>query len=800
MSVKANSPDAPVIRQLIQAALLGAAFTVLASQELRFEGFETEKVGLLGILATVLVGAAALERLRGAPRERVEWTKVGRAPLTIASGALLLMTAISAAFSLSPARSLWGSPRRAQGLWALALYLILFWGAARESRNLRRALVPGLLMAAVPLCLFALASHFGLDPALTPIERPGSLTGNATFLSSWLVMAMLFCGPLLAWRVAHAPNGRRLGAIAFYASVLALCLVTLVLAGGRAAMLGLMGGLAVLAVTLATLTGRRKLLVGMAGLAALFLVALPLFTRTVLASGGEGVGFLRLYLVSDDSRLSLWHGTVRLLSQLPEPFLAADGSPDAWVGLRPFIGYGPESTELLQLRFDPRHIFELRRSGEVVSIDRFHNLMFDTLATTGGAGLAAWLAIYEAAAYLGLRRLGLIGEGQWWRWLAFQAAGVPVGVGFAASVVANSRLLWVIPVGVALGAFLGTLAWTGSRALVAPTPRDNRLDERTVFVVAILSVVAAQWLDNQFGFVQATTQPLWWLLMGALVGLSDEPQDEPTRLAFEGRDWQYAALVCGLFVIHGLGLNIQSEVLRQINGSPRLVLGLLVAILLAGLAGAGVTASRRGAGLRGWGWVALAWGVSFGLKRVTRLVVAGRLDAVFLAEGAIGEVGASAPLLALSGVGLIGIALAGYVLLWREDRQRGLGWPERLTLAAFFAAGSLVYASRFTAASLHALGNSFGGVEHPVAFALANDLFDKATGYTPNNSKLRVDWMYGLMSGSFEAQEPAVYRDSRARVEEQMAEIQRREPFFTNTIEWNTVMDTYVVYAEREPG
>ena len=63
---------------------------------------------------------------------------------------------------------------------------------------------------------------------------------------------------------------------------------------------------------------------------------------------------------------------------------------------RPILGWGPENFNVVFLRyFDPR-VFMSEYGGEIW-FDRVHNIVFDTLVTTGIVGLLAYLSIFGVA-------------------------------------------------------------------------------------------------------------------------------------------------------------------------------------------------------------------------------------------------------------------------------------------------------------------------------------------------------------------------------------------------------------------
>lgn len=76
---------------------------------------------------------------------------------------------------------------------------------------------------------------------------------------------------------------------------------------------------------------------------------------------------------------------------------------------RPILGWGPENFNGAFLKhFNP--CMSLPRCGNEVWFDRVHNIIFDTLATTGAAGLLSYLAIFTVAFYGLIKSLSRIIE------------------------------------------------------------------------------------------------------------------------------------------------------------------------------------------------------------------------------------------------------------------------------------------------------------------------------------------------------------------------------------------------------
>jgi hypothetical protein len=786
-------------RSIAEAALLASVFTVLAVQELRFEGYETEKAGLLLIFAAIIIGANIAGFLQR-PTDS-EKSSQRRAltlhPLIIAAGALLVVGIISTLFSLSTARSFWGSPTRAQGLLTLCAYLVLFWQASRSGEWLRVALLPALLIIAVPLSLLTIVTRYGLDPLLTPVPRPGATTGNPDYLGSWLVMVTLYCSLQFADRVKkwdRPLSGRHVVQAALLGTVLFLVIFAFVLASSRAAMVGLALGALWIVVLKAVMASKRHLLLAIAVLGVVGGAGYVVASRMSLLDDLSGPA--RFLSIQDDFRVAVWEGAAGVVARQAEPLRAGDGTPDSYASMRPILGYGFDTTEQTQIRFDKAVRSLLSGSSYV---DRFHNLMFDTLATLGWLGLLAWLGVYQVAFWVGLRGLGLLDSNHWWRWLGAQILGIPVGILFTLMLVPQGSLKNLGPVGIALGASGGALLWIGSRAFRTNLTASTEPVAYNTTLIAIFAVVNAQWIDNQFGFTQTTTQPLLWIMLGLLISLTRPESTEEPRTVPEANIWLVATLAAGVFLLHSLGVTVRSEIIIQQTGSPGLVLLLLVATWLVGIPGAALatpTPTRRrrsrspgfkfGAALSIIG----VWFAFFLVKGAGSVIAADMLDSVLATpdELSFARLRNAFFLLSLSGIGVAVVATGVFV---GKAKLSHLRWRGGLIVGLFLFLGSLGYSRQYVGATSHRVGAGLSATHQADLQAIADVAFQVAAKATPTNARLRLHWCYLLLDNALTATNESDRAGSLAHLDEQIAIASRWEPFVINSNEWADFIEDY---------
>ena len=114
-------------------------------------------------------------------------------PMVLPAVLTMVVYLVSTAFSLVPYTSLIGSYQRLQGTHTLFAYLVLFFAlltGMRTRRQLSR-LITMLILSSLPVALYGIIQHNGLDPlpwAGDVTRRVASNMGNAIFVAAYLIM------------------------------------------------------------------------------------------------------------------------------------------------------------------------------------------------------------------------------------------------------------------------------------------------------------------------------------------------------------------------------------------------------------------------------------------------------------------------------------------------------------------------------------------------------------------------------------------------------------------------------------
>ena len=492
--------------QILEATVLVAVVTVpLVFNFYSVRVFAGEKAALLRALALVAAVAWLMRTLENGDL-RAGLVRIRKDPLVLAALAVGLVTLLAGFVSVAPRLSLWGSYQRVQGVFTTLAYLVLFFAVLTTVRTpaRRQRLVRVLLAASVPVTLYALAQYFGLDPlpwVREEASRVFSTLTNPIFLGAYLVLLIpLTLAQLL--RSLRARGGAAWKATA-YGLLLLLQLLALVFSGSRGPFLGLGAALFFFALSVALLSGRRQVALGLVGLSVagvLLLAGVSLSPK--LQALARPVPLLGRFATpeadgSAQVRVLIWESVVARLAEEPQRLL---------------LGFGPETTYVALLPTTRPALHHLER-GERLA-DRAHNLVFETLVTTGVVGTLAWVLLFAVLFWTAFRALGLTERAAARSvWGLLTALGVILGAALPRLLVGT----WTYSgLGVALGLaaapvlYVLWVAWrpTGGSA--------SRLDAGALLIVALASALLGHLVERSVGIGVTATLTVFWVLAGLL--------------------------------------------------------------------------------------------------------------------------------------------------------------------------------------------------------------------------------------------------------------------------------------------
>jgi O-antigen ligase/tetratricopeptide (TPR) repeat protein len=284
---------------------------------------------------------------------------------------------LATAFAESHWRSFFGTQERMTGLFSLLHFLAWYVMAAsmlRSSRDWRRLLEfqigVGFIAACATWLLPLYPNWFG-STEVAAGSRLSGLFGNPIFAASYQVFNAFF----ILFLFQDASWKRR----CWYGLALGAGLISIVLAGSRGPLLGLVAGLGAAGLTLALTSAHRRFVISLAiGVAAL----------------GTTYVLMLVFVVHAPSLESFWaaHFNLRHLFDFQIDISRIRLWTAAWAGFlaRPILGWGPVGFEAI---FDALYRPEFHTLGIE---DQSHNELLGVLSETGLVGLAAFLSMWAA--------------------------------------------------------------------------------------------------------------------------------------------------------------------------------------------------------------------------------------------------------------------------------------------------------------------------------------------------------------------------------------------------------------------
>ncbi len=296
--------------KLIEAGWLAAVVAVpLFFNIYTARTFEPDKLTLMRSIVTVMVLAWLIKLLEegwqsngGTFGERVKrWLKQ---PMALPTVLIVLAYLVSTALSLTPHVSFWGSYQRLQGTYTFISYVIIFalMAANMNTRQQVDRFITTVIIASVPVALYGIIQHNGLDPlpwAGDVTKRVASNMGNAIFVSSYLIMIVpVTLSRLIESMTAiiteeHASWGHTVLS-AIYIFIIAIQVLTIIYSESRGPQIGLLGALALMVLLFLLIFRQRDEKTGTIALpdisSAVLYILLSLVTALILGAAGYFIG------------------------------------------------------------------------------------------------------------------------------------------------------------------------------------------------------------------------------------------------------------------------------------------------------------------------------------------------------------------------------------------------------------------------------------------------------------------------------------------------------------------------------
>ena len=526
----ANLPAilAIVADNVAEAAWLASVVVVALHFNLHtFTIFEADKIAMFKVLAALLLAALLLRisvwRYSGHTATASEMA----AAIPPASAGIAVALLLSTGLSIAPQISWHGTYMRAHGavmeLCLLAVLVAQCVGLRRPAQLQR--LLDTIVLAATISALYGILQHLKLDPAEWGQaflgDRVSSTQGNPIFLGAYLVLTLPLTLACALQTLLRSTGGMRNHAQAALQLLSATMQVLAIwFTGSRGPLLGIAAGCLFMAICQAAALNNRKALLalfGVAGAVLLFLYALnipngpleALRDRPYLGRLAHVWDTTNRTESSTQVRIETWRHAKDALLTTPA-LIYADGTVDTWSRLRLLIGYGPETAGFV---LPPSYRTEFHNA---LFSDRAHNMLWDTLLTTGIIGAVAAYWLWATLANKLLLQLGFLtgSKNRYGLW-ALQFAGATAGL----LITMQLRSPELAAVALALGLAAGTLMFPVLSTIVEP-----RTTQPVNFILLGLAGAAfAHFIEAQFGIATITTD-LHFVIVIALIWNWDQLQ------------------------------------------------------------------------------------------------------------------------------------------------------------------------------------------------------------------------------------------------------------------------------------
>ena len=526
----ANLPAilAIVADNVAEAAWLASVVVVALHFNLHtFTIFEADKIAMFKVLAALLLAALLLRisvwRYSGHTATASEMA----AAIPPASAGIAVALLLSTGLSIAPQISWHGTYMRAHGavmeLCLLAVLVAQCVGLRRPAQMQR--LLDTIVLAATISALYGILQHLKLDPAEWGQaflgDRVSSTQGNPIFLGAYLVLTLPLTLACALQTLLRSTGGMRNHAQAALQLLSATMQVLAIwFTGSRGPLLGIAAGCLFMAICQAAALNNRKALLalfGVAGAVLLFLYALnipngpleALRDRPYLGRLAHVWDTTNRTESSTQVRIETWRHAKDALLTTPA-LIYADGTVDTWSRLRLLIGYGPETAGFV---LPPSYRTEFHNA---LFSDRAHNMLWDTLLTTGIIGAVAAYWLWATLANKLLLQLGFLtgSKNRYGLW-ALQFAGATAGL----LITMQLRSPELAAVALALGLAAGTLMFPVLSTIVEP-----RTTQPVNFILLGLAGAAfAHFIEAQFGIATITTD-LHFVIVIALIWNWDQLQ------------------------------------------------------------------------------------------------------------------------------------------------------------------------------------------------------------------------------------------------------------------------------------
>ena len=329
-------------------------------------------MGMVEIIFFIWLYLAAI-----APRFRPKWSNL----ILIALLSFFIVIIVSSIFGIDPFNSFWSKYERMTGvlMWMhLVAFFLVISSVFRDKKEWQRVFTVSTFVAFF-IGTGALLGAIGLRGFKILADRGGFTLGNSSFLGTYL----LFNGFLAVYLFFTYKSKEEVFQASwktFFAAVAIIVLLASYKVSARAATISYLGGLVLLGMMYLAFQPKKRIW-RVTGKIVLAASLLSIVVASIMLFYPQTFIHKEFAKLATKARFTVWGVAFESFKE------------------KPILGWGPENFDILFTKhFNPK-IFLPGYGGEVW-FDRAHNIIFDTLVTTGVVGLACYIFIFLAVIFV----------------------------------------------------------------------------------------------------------------------------------------------------------------------------------------------------------------------------------------------------------------------------------------------------------------------------------------------------------------------------------------------------------------
>ena len=288
--------------------------------------------------------------------------------ILISFSLFLIVLILSSVFGIDFSRSFWSKYERMTGLlmWLHLFGFFLVASSTFKKSDWKKIFIVTALISLLISC-FSILEHLGVKQFKLS-DREGFTLGNTSFLGSYLLFNVFLAFYLFV------KEKKLLILKILYSCIIILGILAIYLQSARAALVSTIAGFGLIFLLWLCFESKIKIIRGLSK------IVLTISIITILGS------IVLLYLPNNPVHNKF--GEITTQSRFANWEIAEKATLE-----RPLLGSGPENYTVIFTKFFNPSLFISQYGGEIW-FDRTHNIILDTLCTTGILGLVSYLGLF----------------------------------------------------------------------------------------------------------------------------------------------------------------------------------------------------------------------------------------------------------------------------------------------------------------------------------------------------------------------------------------------------------------------